>query len=65
MEEENVPTTSASLMPMMLMMMYPTTVAFTPSGCFPHGSSVVDLNAEEPFVHVLEIMNLINVMIFN
>ena len=50
--------------PMRMMMMYPITVAFTLSGCFPSGSSLADLNAEEPSANVSEIMILINVIFY-
>ena len=52
-------------MPMMIIFMYPTTAASILSGFIPSGSRLVDPSAEELSVSVSEIMNLINVMIYN
>ena len=57
MEDRTAPTTSVSMMPMM--MKCPTTAAFIPNGSSLSGSSVVDPSAEEHFVSVSDPMNLI------
>ena len=54
-----------SLMPMMIIFMYPTTAASILSGFILSGSRLVDPSAEELSVSVSEIMNLINVIIYN
>ena len=66
--DTDVPTMSVSLMMSMMPMMiskYPTIAASILSGSILSGSRPVDPSAEELSVRVSEIMNLINVMIYN
>ena len=69
MADSDVPTINVSMMiskmPMMIIFMYPTTAASILSGFIPSGSRLVDPSAEELSVSVSEIMNLINVIIYN
>ena len=59
MAETSVPSMSVSMM-MMMVLMYPTTVASILNGSFPYGSNVVDQNAKEPFVIVSDLMKIFN-----
>ena len=56
-EDRTAPTTSVSMMPMM--MKCPTTAAFIPNGSSLSGSSVVDPSAEEPSVSASDLMILL------
>ena len=61
MAETSVPSMSVSMMmPMTMVLMYPTTVASILNGSFPYGSNVVDQNAKEPFVIVSDLMKIFN-----
>ena len=57
MAETSVPSMSVSMM-MMMVLMYPTTVASILNGSFPYGSNVVDQNAKEPSVIVSNLMKI-------